>query len=342
MEVINNKKVERLGERDASISIARCVAMCMIVTCHMLSYYKSELALWFNVGVQIFFVISGFLYGSRNISSPIDFVIRSFKKILIPYWLFLIIVVILYAIICPESLTLLAVIKAFSCSGTIDGLGHLWFVGYILFCYLLTPYLFWLRKYVERFSIKKSILIYCGILIAVQILGFLFDSYFEPDKVSCYILGFFMADLLGRLGTRQFIIIKYLVLLVALLMNATEVHIKYFAELSFSGWQDTFFRAFCRYSHLFLGAAIFLLFYGNFKCIQYNGLLRVSDRYSYPIYIVHQLFILSPLSLMSVTPHRPINWLIVLFSISVSGVFLFHFSRRLDSCLSSHCTPVIP
>ena len=50
-----------------SISLLRMVAMLSIVSCHIFQYYGNFLAWWFNVGVQIFLCISGYLYGQKDI-----------------------------------------------------------------------------------------------------------------------------------------------------------------------------------------------------------------------------------------------------------------------------------
>lgn len=61
--------------------------MLMIISCHIMQYYDLELAWWFNVGVQIFLCISGFLYGQKSIDNVTDFYNKRLKKILIPYYL---------------------------------------------------------------------------------------------------------------------------------------------------------------------------------------------------------------------------------------------------------------
>ena len=337
----NQNTVIKKEGRIIYISIARFVAMLMIITCHMLQYYKSELAFWFNVGVQVFFVISGFLYGRKDINSPIAFIYRRFKTILIPYWSFLLLAISCYLLLCPQELSMSSVVRAFTCSGTINGLGHLWFVGYILFCYLLTPYLYSLRQYTEKWSLRKTLLFYCFLLAVLKIIGFLFDSYFKPEIISCFILGFFWADLCKRLYSHQIGIFKWLVILIALLMNGVEIYIKYFTSLEFVGWQYTVFSSFCGYSHMFLGLIIFLLFYGRFGKAKYSWILRFSDKYSYPIYLAHLLFILSPLSLMSITDIKMINWLLVFIAILIAGVFVYHLSKWVESLISSTLGRVI-
>lgn len=92
-------------QRDNAISAIRFIAMLMIITCHFMQYLNIELAWWFNVGVQLFFVISGFLYGGKTITDPLEFYKKSFVKILLPYWIFLIVAVIVQRILVPDVLS---------------------------------------------------------------------------------------------------------------------------------------------------------------------------------------------------------------------------------------------
>ena len=48
-------------EREYEISIIRIISTVFIVTCHIQQHYNIGLCWWFNVGVQIFFFMSGYL-----------------------------------------------------------------------------------------------------------------------------------------------------------------------------------------------------------------------------------------------------------------------------------------
>lgn len=128
-------------QHDDVISLIRLMAMCMIITCHIMQYYDMGLAFWFNVGVQIFLCISGFLYGKREIQDAILFISSGFKKILKDYYIFIVICIIIYKIFYPELMPNRTVLGLFFGYGSTDGLGHLWFVSCILCCYFITPLL---------------------------------------------------------------------------------------------------------------------------------------------------------------------------------------------------------
>ena len=52
---------------DYSISLVRLLAAIFIIACHIMQYLHMELAWWFNVGVQMFLCMSGFLYGQKGV-----------------------------------------------------------------------------------------------------------------------------------------------------------------------------------------------------------------------------------------------------------------------------------
>ena len=123
--------------KNYSISGIRLLSLLMIITCHIFQYLKIELAWWFNVGVQVFLCISGFLYGQKKITDTVTFYKHRFKKILIPYYVVFIIAGTLQFFFARSDLDLKCFLGGLFCKTTINGGGHLWFVGTILLCYVL-------------------------------------------------------------------------------------------------------------------------------------------------------------------------------------------------------------
>lgn len=53
----------------SGITWLRALSMISIVICHLAQFYQNNMSQVFNVGVQIFIIISGFLYGCKTIEN---------------------------------------------------------------------------------------------------------------------------------------------------------------------------------------------------------------------------------------------------------------------------------
>lgn len=83
--------------RNYCISILRVLGMLFIILCHIASWLDiAFLEQFFNYGVYIFLFISGFLYANKEINSPSKWFLTRVKKLLIPFYLFVIPVSIVY------------------------------------------------------------------------------------------------------------------------------------------------------------------------------------------------------------------------------------------------------
>lgn len=300
--------------------------MFFIIICHFLQYYGNELAWWFNVGVQIFFIISGFLYGGKEINDPIAFIVRQFKKILIPYYTFLIPVSIVYMFFARKSITITSFIKSVFGAGTIKGLEHLWFVGYILFCYILTPYLFWIKKKLENVSLMKMTVVFLSCLGFSVIFSTLFHSYFDASRVCCYIVGYFMAVYYSRYRDSAIKVFTIIFSVIAVPVNLVRIYLKYIYTIPENSIFEKLFHFSEGYMHLALGAMVFLILFILLRRARPCMLTEQSDRHSYYIYVVHQLFILSPFTLMAITPFKALNWLIVCVCIIIAEFIVYILS----------------
>lgn len=295
----------------------RLLSMLMIISCHIMQYYDFELAWWFNVGVQIFLCISGFLYGQKNIDNVIDFYNKRLKKILIPYYLVFIPFGIIEFIFTRDVFSIKDFVMGLSLCSTIKGAGHLWFIPTILMCYLITPLLQGYRnKCVEG---KRTIVIFTllGVIItSVLIQGF---TTFNPAWICCYLIGY----ALGMNEKGKYISEKVLMIIagiIAVAGNGLQIYCDYIANIDFTG-----FRIIKHYNHVMLGVFIFLLLKVMFEKMNLNQLgklLKLSDTYSFEVYLVHQLLILGPFSLLALTSYSLINILIMLLGVCVLALVL--------------------
>lgn len=89
-----------LTERErVALTYIRVLAMVSIVVCHLFQgfglYHYSSV---FNVGVQVFLILSGFLYGSKIVSDWKGFLLGRIKKLYLPTIIVLIVFVGAYSV----------------------------------------------------------------------------------------------------------------------------------------------------------------------------------------------------------------------------------------------------
>lgn len=129
-----------------------CILMCHFANESPVAYVKMSSQL-FNIGVPIFFMLSGFVFGTRNnigggVISPIAWYGRRLKRIFIPYELFVIVLAVVSIICGKKILTVDWLLLALGLQGSVvgvNGAGQTWFITAILICYAVTPFLgrFW-------------------------------------------------------------------------------------------------------------------------------------------------------------------------------------------------------
>jgi peptidoglycan/LPS O-acetylase OafA/YrhL len=246
----NDNKIitNTFNNRIIAISVIRFIAMNMIVICHIQQYYGHWMAWWFNTGVQIFFCMSGFLYGNKNIENNMIFVLRNFTKILLDYYLYLLPVMLIYLIFASQCLSLTKIIGSIFGSTSIDGLGHLWYIPYVLFCYLITPLLSRIAKILKNTSTIVFILTIVSLLAANQIIITLYVKYFTAAWINCYLIGFWGAKLIRRGFSLN--IIASLSIPICITLNV--------AKIRFLEGRSIFIE---QYAHVAMGVFLFFVCY---------------------------------------------------------------------------------
>lgn len=289
--------------------------MIAIILCHLMLFYNCNLMYIFNTGVQVFFIISGFLYSTRTYDFTYKRLAKMFRKILIPYYTFILPIIIIYFLF--SNITWGGVVGVLLTVHTIKGLEHLWFVPYILFCYLLLPYL----KDIGKMGGGKLPFL----IVLFNIISIFLPSFFDPSCITCFIIGYFY-NKVGRLISKNNFLFVCFILLSLLIYMYTGFKMKEVIDANV-------FKYISGYSHMLMG--LFCFHYGKlllekvFKVDNYNNFLGFSDKFSYPIYICHQLFILSPFAVMSLTSYSIINIAISLFLIIIVGVAISKVSSEI-------------
>ena len=271
------------------------------------------------MGVQIFFCISGYLYGQKDKEEVTGFYKRRFIKILVPYYLCFIFFGLLLLLFRIEYFNPISFLGGLICRTTISGGRHLWFVPYILLCYCFTPII---NEFRDKYSnsIHKWWMLSLFTVSVVSVFFGLFDQFFNPAWMSCYVIGFY----LGVNERKEYITINKLMLFFGFLTiigNGIQIYCDYVKNLSFSGKVELVYNYFRNYNHVWLGVFLFLSLKNTFERVVYSSnmkrFLSITDKYSYETYLVHQFLILGPFSLMELTPILPLNIVIILIGIGV-------------------------
>lgn len=294
--------------RNYSISCVRFIAMCFIVICHIMQAegvascigsMRIEWAYWFNVGVQMFLFISGCLYGSRKCVDILKFYKKSFSKVLVDYYIYIVVFIIFSASTSVIMITKDDIIALLTLSGTIFELAHLWYVPTILFCYLLLPIVIAFVNEIDKEKDYKFVLKVALLLLVVHcVIHYQFDR-FEAPWINCFVIG----AIYSRLIHRRYVIRKiFFASNVILAITFIIIQLRFVIPESFENFGIMSYSEFVGYGHVFLGITLVeIIKYVYSRCHNANDgfrLLDWSDRYSYDVYLVHHAMIQGGLSLL--------------------------------------------
>lgn len=158
----NNFEVyEKINYYNYTICIIRILSCFLIVWNHtsgaMLNHWGNPLY-WANIGVQVFFFMSGYLYGGKKIAERTQWLKKNIFKICKPYWIYLSLILPIISVLTVDNVTVVKSVAAYLClqgfGENINGIGQHWFISYILICYLLTAFI--LDKYFIGMSSEKK------------------------------------------------------------------------------------------------------------------------------------------------------------------------------------------
>lgn len=184
--------------KNYSLSLMRFLAMLSLTTCHMFQQAGHEItANLLSTAVQVFLLLSGYLYAHKEFSDPaarVSFVLKNVVKILLDFYLCVFLLILpVYYFKAPEYLTGSNIYRLLLGHSGWYGVHHLWYISSCLLCYMATPALYDLKRY---FRAKNCTLAGVIVLIAVmEVLLKSFESYFQAYWLSCYVIGYFVADI---------------------------------------------------------------------------------------------------------------------------------------------------
>lgn len=320
-----------MREKDYSISFVRFVATIMIIVCHIYQYYCVSWTFWFNAAIQIFFFMSGFLYANKEISDPIKYMIGRFKRILIPYYIFVVIACEIGLIFAPEQCTWQDVMEllVLKVDGNYLALHNLWFVGHILLLYFMTPLILKWMEFIEKKKKAITILAVVFTFLGMYLFMALYTEY-KPYSIICYFMGIIYGRAKDKCKKSTIISIDIIVVVIMTLSCSLQYYAQenYLEEIVNINKYDMYVE-WQTFNHVLMGMGLFIVFSSIYKLFNRfskknlcSAFLDMSDRYSYNIYIVHQIFILGAFSLYAVLDNVVIATILVFVASIMSAVVL--------------------
>ncbi|MBR3301810.1 MAG: acyltransferase [Firmicutes bacterium] len=327
-----------IQEKDYSISCARLIAMVFIVACHMMQMdgFSSDIkgahiewAFWFNVGVQMFLFISGYLYGKKDRIDIVEFYKKNFPKLLVDYYIFIAMMLVVIHFSPAIDVNEDQVIGLLTFSGTVSGLGHLWFIPTILFCYLLTPAFSAIINEINkrssiRFWIEALLLLY----VIHKIVHMHFKS-FDSAWINCFVIGMIYNKIEQRKKSR--ILFIWIVVVLCMVMIPVQFRLDYWPHGELPRFFSIRYWYFKNYGHVFLGILIVLIIRCLYKKNKGNAkkhpVLDWCDKYSYDVYLVHHVFVQSAFACVIYISNRQIALPLAVLLTVCFAMLLYHVSK---------------
>lgn len=309
------------------ITYYRILGTFFILLCHFTAQssnpYIGMSSQFFNVGVEMFVILSGFVFGLQGSSTmPVySWYRKRLKRIFIPFYLF-------------EAVLLGAYLKkglyiswsrwipfTFGLQGTdvgILGAEQTWFITGILSCYLLTPILWKCRR-------KKIMWIVVGIPVLLALIPY--PWVFTLGKLLCW---YSVAFFLGRKWDDSDASLQRTNIALCFIIICVILRLLLKALYDGTIWYDSVAVGYTQAGIAFCGLYVLAYF---FKGKKIRKLAEYLSDISFEVYLYHYMFCVGPVRLFSLTHSWFINCmfvtLITFFIAAITHLLARFISKRI-------------
>lgn len=301
----------------------RAVAAMMILMCHFASNSQSSWSAavnqFFNLGVDIFFILSGFLFGTQGrIQNPWKWYGKRLKRIYIPLEIFLAVLAIIYLLNGRSVLEDDWIWLMFGLAGDRSGIveaRHTWFITALIFCYLATPLIDALSAKLKACGTRLLTILFVLIpallkLVPSESVG----TVFAP--LCWYSLAFFMGRNYNKVKlTNKHAFITSVIFCGAMLL-------RFVTKYRFDG-TILYDRYIVGYTSVAAAFCIFILFAWFFAEKTPNALIQFISDISFEIYLYHYIFTFGLLTLFGKTPSWATDCILVTI-ITIATAFVMN------------------
>lgn len=318
------------NEEKKSINYAtfiRVIGTVMILFCHFTQKNQNRIvqmsAQFFNIGVSLFFILSGFLLGTKSkaIENFKGWYMKRIKRIYISYEIFLLM---LAAVTWYQGKSILTkdwIFLILGMQGTVVGvLGaeHTWYLTALLICYFVTPII---NKWINQKIINSSNMFWGVFLISI-VLAFVKQKYVFVllSPMIVYIIAFYMGKKINHIkfSRRNGVMVAGIMLFV---FGARIIMRSFFDGMLIYDRMVVFYTQ---------GIGAFCIFYmvGTFfeKSKVGKGIKFIND-ISFEIYLVHYMFVVGPVSLFGITQNWILDCILATLVSVITAAIIYNISK---------------
>ncbi len=328
------------ANRNSVVSLLRVTGMLMIVACHIFTWLgMTLLGQLFNVGVEIFLLISGIIYSQKRIDNGLLFIKQRWIKICTSYYIWILILLPINYFNGESSSITSIVAYLFDLQGInslliniqspiITGAGHLWFLTVIMICYLL---LIPIKRCIDEsfWSSRKAVVI--GLVILALDLVLICIGI-QIGYILCYFIGYAIGKWRKTLSKKTYVFITTVMIASVMLRFFSN---KYYDNTIVYNYGVSIL------THIALAVWIYstaVVFYGHFpnlvdrltSCSVWNYL----EKYSFCIYICHYAFLTGPLNVGAINTNIGIQMILFFVFVTLSSYSVKRFSDSLTKLLN--------
>lgn len=329
-----------MNNKNAAISLSRILGMFLIVLCHIIRYYdfipgSAHLNTIFGCGVELFVFISGLLYGTKVIENFKLWYFQRFIRVAAPAIIISIIIMSILFFKGEKTDLVTALFYVCNLQGLlfinwsffsnfiteVTNLGQLWFTTIIMLCYLLVPLLqYILKRRDNKANARTYTIVSLVFIVLTMILITLFNVYITYFVI--FIIGYMCGHTKAFEKINGKVCFLYTALVIIFQMLRLTAH-------HYIG--DTFaYLSVVSIANALLGVwfIVFLYYLQNknrelISKIANTKAVRLIDKYSFNVYLVHGFFCSGMWNCYAVLPLIPATLLFVVLTVCAAVLLGF-------------------
>lgn len=305
------------------ISYLRVFSMVCILLCHYVQEVPNglvqQIAQIFNIGVSLFFIISGFCFGIQGeIKSAGKWYLKRLKRVYIPYEIFLLMYFAFFLILGKRIFWRDWGMYVLGLQGDyfrIPGIEQTWFITPLIVCYLLTPLIS--LSVPKLKDLAKSVKIIIALVLVAAYIAVCFVPYNNFYIITSPIAFYIVAYVWGR--NYKKIRPEKKTAIISFFIAFAAFAVRFAASFLLS---DTLL-----YRRLISGASYYIVAFGIFIVFEYlffnakkNKFISAVDSISFEVYLTHYLFLRGAYLFTRITPYWAVNLLLAAAAAFISAI----------------------